>query len=66
MYGLTVPAAENTLGNIPKNVLNRENFSLAGTVHNFSYIGGLFGLIIAGGYQIVQNRKQNQHIHNDI
>jgi hypothetical protein len=66
IFGLMAPASENDLANIPKNVLEKEDFSLAGTVHNFSYLGGFCGLIIGGCYQIAQNRKPIRHIPSDL
>lgn len=42
---------------IPDNLIDREQFILVGSMHNFSYIGGLVGLTFAIIYQIKQRRK---------
>jgi hypothetical protein len=43
--------------NLPKNLVNIDNFIMVGSMHNFSYLGGLIGLIIGIIYSMKQNRK---------
>jgi hypothetical protein len=47
---------------IPDNVVDFENFIKVGSMHNFSYIGGLTGLIAGLTYSIIQWRKFTQRI----
>lgn len=44
--------------NLPKNLINQESFIVAGTMHNFSYIGGIIGLIY-GVLFLVKSKKLN-------
>lgn len=39
---------------IPENLIDPKNFIAVGSMHNFSYIGGLFGLIAGVVYSIKQ------------
>ena len=49
---------------IPQEVVHKDNFTVAGTMHNFSYFGGLVGTILGiiyliklkRNFQIVKNR----------
>lgn len=41
---------------LPDNLVHKDDFIVVGSVHNFSYLGGLFGLVIAIVYLIWQNR----------
>lgn len=41
----------------PGNLIDKESFIMVGSMHNFSYIGGLVGLIFAIIYQRRQRRK---------
>ena len=41
----------------PENLNNKENFIIVGSIHNFSYLGGLIGLIIAVIYSISKKDK---------
>ncbi|SNR14481.1 hypothetical protein [Tenacibaculum jejuense] len=40
---------------LPKNVIHKKDFITVGTIHNFSYLGGLIGLIIGVIYSIATN-----------
>ena len=41
----------------PDNLIDRDAFTLVGSMHNFSYLGGLVGLILAIWYSFRQKRK---------
>ncbi|MDR2921283.1 MAG: hypothetical protein LBV72_18210 [Tannerella sp.] len=43
---------------LPENLIDKENFIAVGSMHNFSYIGGLVGLIAGIIYSIRQKKKQ--------
>ena len=42
---------------LPENLIDRENFISVGSMHNFSYLGGLFGLIAGIIFSIKQKKK---------
>jgi hypothetical protein len=42
---------------LPENLIDTENFISVGSMHNFSYLGGLFGLIAGIIYCIKQKKK---------
>jgi len=42
----------NTNWNLPAELIDRKNFLTAGTMHNFSYFGGIVGLIYGIIYQL--------------
>ena len=44
---------------IPNDVIDFNNFVIVGSMHNFSYLGGILGLILAITWQI-RNRKKLQ------
>lgn len=46
---------------LPKNIGNLSSFIMVGSMHNFSYAGGLIGLIAAIVY-IVKNKRKALHI----
>ena len=41
----------------PENLIDRENFISVGSMHNFSYLGGVLGLIMGIIYNIKQKAK---------
>lgn len=43
---------------IPDNLVNFKSFITVGTIHNFSYLGGLLGLIAGVIYTVRQKSKQ--------
>jgi len=43
--------------NIPEHIIDIDHFVMVGSMHNFSYLGGLIGLIIGGIYIITQKKK---------
>ncbi len=47
---------------LPDNVTNPDNFIMVGSMHNFSYLGGLIGLIIGVIYSIKQKRKTSYNM----
>ncbi|WP_258048998.1 hypothetical protein [Hymenobacter sp. NBH84] len=45
---------------LPDNLVDKNNFIAVGSMHNFSYLGGLVGLIAGAVYSINRkNKKQN-------
>ena len=42
---------------IPENVIDTKNYISVGSMHNFSYLGGLLGLIAGIIYSVSQKRK---------
>ncbi len=47
--------------NLPSDLINRKNFLTAGTMHNFSYLGGITGLIYGIRYQLKTKKASAQH-----
>jgi hypothetical protein len=47
---------------LPDNLINREHFIMVGAMHNFSYLGGLIGLIAGIGFSVRQKRKYKNAI----
>lgn len=46
--------------NLPGNLVDKENFVTVGSMHNFSYLGGLIGLLSASFYSAGQKKKGSQ------
>jgi hypothetical protein len=45
---------------LPDNLIDRNDFIVVGSIHNFSYLGGLVGLTVGIGYLIrLKNRYQS-------
>lgn len=44
---------------LPENLIDTENFISVGSMHNFSYLGGLIGLIAGIVYSILQKKKRS-------
>lgn len=42
---------------LPENLIDTENFISVGSMHNFSYLGGIFGLIAGIIYSVKQKMK---------
>jgi len=42
---------------LPENLIDTKNFIAVGSMHNFSYLGGLTGLIAGVIYSVIQKRK---------
>lgn len=47
---------------LPENLINIKNFISVGSIHNFSYLGGLFGLIAGIIYSVKQKRPTAKNI----
>ena len=47
--------------NLPADLTDRESFLNAGTMHNFSYLGGIIGLIYGIIYQLKIKKAYAQH-----
>ena len=47
---------------LPENLINIKNFISVGSMHNFSYLGGLFGLIAGIIYSVKQKRPTAKNI----
>lgn len=45
---------------LPDNVIDRASYIMVGSMHNFSYLGGLIGLIVGIGFTIKQKRKHKE------
>ena len=43
---------------LPDNLIDKNNFIIVGSIHNFSYLGGLIGLLIGVVYLIRKNKIQ--------
>jgi len=43
---------------LPENLIDTKNFISVGSMHNFSYLGGLFGLIAGIIYSVKRKKKQ--------
>src|SRR5258705_1608770 len=39
---------------IPDNLIDRDSFIVVGSIHNFSYTGGIVGLLVAISYMIIK------------
>jgi uncharacterized membrane protein YsdA (DUF1294 family) len=49
---------------MPENLIDKGNFIAVGSMHNFSYLGGLTGLIAGSIYSIRQKRKIENEINS--
>jgi hypothetical protein len=45
---------------IPDNVIDTKSYIVVGTIHNFSYISGIIGLLVALIYSSVKRKKTNR------
>jgi hypothetical protein len=59
-YGKLYLADVGVNWNLPNNLIDKENFISVGSMHNFSYLGGVFGLIAGIVYSVKQKNKFNQ------
>lgn len=46
---------------LPEGLIERDHFIMVGSMHNFSYLGGLLGLIAAVGYHFYVRRQSRQN-----
>lgn len=49
---------------LPGNLMDRNAYITVGSIHNFSYLGGLLGLVAGVCYLLVQNKQQRQQTRN--
>ena len=61
LVGLFVISNINISWNLPVDIIDRKRFLTAGTMHNFSYFGGLIGLIYGIIYQLKIRKASAQH-----
>ncbi|MCU0434671.1 MAG: hypothetical protein MUC87_14545 [Bacteroidia bacterium] len=57
IYGKFFRSYEELTGWFPENLIDKEAFWAVGSMHNFSYLGGLTGLLAGIIYIIIQKRK---------
>jgi hypothetical protein len=62
VYGKLFLNGENLDWAFPENLIDKPNFISVGSMHNFSYLGGLLGLIVGIIYQV---RVCKQHKINE-
>ena len=43
---------------LPESLVDKDNFIIVGSIHNFSYLGGLFGLVIGIVFLIRRNKVE--------
>lgn len=63
VYGKLFLIDKDLIWFIPDNLINRKQFIMVGSMHNFSYIGGLTGLITGIIYQVKIKRKTGAKNH---
>ena len=51
---------------LPDNLIERGTFIMVGSMHNFSYLGGLIGLIFGIIFSIRQKRKYKNAIQQGV
>jgi hypothetical protein len=57
LYGKFFLAVSGVSWWLPDNLIYRADFIAVGSMHNFSYLGGLIGLIVGVSYSIRMKRK---------
>ena len=57
IYGKLFLTENRPNWNLPEHLNNFDSFIMVGSIHNFSYLGGLIGLIIGIAYSVKQKRK---------
>lgn len=50
LYGKCYLIQDNLNWYLPQNLISRERFIMVGSMHNFSYLGGLLGLLVSVVY----------------
>ena len=66
VYGKFILAVNGVNWWLPENLIDVKNFIAVGSMHNFSYIGGLLGLIAGIIYSIKQKRKRENALQHYI
>jgi hypothetical protein len=62
LVGMYIISEINTDWNIPNDVADRNAFITVGTMHTFSYVSGLIGLVFGTIYQLrLKNDVEQQH-----
>ncbi len=56
-YGYLFLVKNNPNWSFPENLIDIESFIIVGSIHNFSYLGGLVGLVLGIIYSVRQKRK---------
>ena len=64
IYGKLFLASNPPNWFLPENLINRTNFIMVGSMHNFSYLGGLIGMIVSVTYSIQKKRKIKKEYNN--
>jgi hypothetical protein len=64
IYLADKPKAEFIHWYVPDNVVDFENFIKVGSMHNFSYLGGLTGLIGGLVYTVARRKKLETEAHH--
>lgn len=59
IWGASFLRAENLNWYIPDETINVQNFINVGSIHNFGYLGGLFGLFLGVYFQIKNLKNGN-------
>jgi len=57
IYGKLVLTNDPPNWFLPENLINRTNFIMVGSMHNFSYLGGFVGMMISVIYSIRKKKK---------
>lgn len=58
-YGFTL-IDENLNWDFPADLIDKHSFILVGAIHNFSYLGGVVGLVAAGSYQFNRSHRDQK------
>ena len=59
VYGKFILVNNSADWPLPDNLIDRTNFVMVGSMHNFSYIGGLIGMVCSLVFSIRINKKEN-------
>jgi hypothetical protein len=64
IYGKLILAEKGVSWWLPENLVDKENFIAVGSMHNFSYLGGLLGLLSGIIYVVKTRDKKCESITN--
>lgn len=59
LYGWLVLVDKGVSWRLPEGLIDKDHFIMVGSMHNFSYLGGMLGLIAAVIYHVIVKRKRN-------
>jgi len=62
LYGKLILANSEPTYLLPQNVTNQSDYLVVGTIHNFSYLGGVVGMIIG----IIYSVRSKKHTNYDV